>query len=176
MSTTQTIMLARPHWTTDAWLAVLTLVLPLTIYWLAARATGLPLAGLILVATAGGSLFALGLSATRTCRAQIDGSTLRLVAGGLFRHHVPLSALQLDAVQIHYPPRNLGQVVGRRLKGVSLPGVHLGWFSMAYGRAFVVGPANTPVLEIRTGDGGILLAVANPQDALTRIRSALAGR
>ena len=74
-------MLARPHWTTDAWLAVLTLVLPLTIYWLAARATGLPLAGLILVATAGGSLFALGLSATRTCRdPKVQGRPIRPVS------------------------------------------------------------------------------------------------
>ena len=114
--------------------------------------------------------------ATRASRARIDAGQLQLVAGGLFRHQVSLDALQLDAVQIHYPPRRLGQVIGRRLKGLSLPGAHLGWFSMPYGRAFVVGPAETPVLEIRTGDGAILLAVANPQDALTRLRSVVSDR
>lgn len=165
------IELARTHWTTVAWVGGLTLALPLVVYWLAARITGLPVPGLLVVAAAGGALFGLILMATRASRARIDAGQLQLVAGGLFRHQVSLDALQLDAVQIHYPPRRLGQVIGRRLKGLSLPGAHLGWFSMPYGRAFVVGPAETPVLEIRTGDGAILLAVANPQDALTRLRS-----
>ena len=169
------IELARTRWTTVAWVAGLTLALPLVVYWLIARMTGLPVLGLLVVAAAGGVLCGLILLALRSSRARIGDGRLHLVAGGLFRHQVSLDALQLDAVQIHYPPRRLGQVIGRRLKGLSLPGAHLGWFTMPYGPAFVVGPAETPVLEIRTGDGAILLAVANPQDALTRLRTVMSG-
>lgn len=171
MTTTTRIALAPTGWLTDVWLVGLGVLLPLG-YWLLSSALGLPVAGLAIAAGVGLLWVVLGMWMTRASRLDIHDGRLILNAGGLFRHELALDSLRLDQVQIHYPPRHLGQMLGPRARGVSLPGVHLGWFAMPYGRVFVVGPALTPVLEIRTVDGGLLLTVDNPQDALTRLHAA----
>ncbi|MEC9408752.1 MAG: hypothetical protein ABF271_14440 [Abyssibacter sp.] len=171
MTDSTRIALAPTAWLTYLWLVGLGLLLPLA-YWLIAGLVGLPEFGLVIAAAVGMLAASLSIWMARASRVVIDQGRLELNAGGVFRHSLALDALQLDQVQIHYPPRQLGHMLGPRGRGLSLPGVHLGWFAMPYGRVFVVGPAPTPVLEIRTAGGGLLLAVDNPQDALTRLHAA----
>lgn len=169
------LALAPTPWTTYAWLAGLTLLMPLLALWLVHQFIALPLAVIVVVIFAGTLLAAGAVISVRACRLAIDGDHLRVVSGGLYRETIALRDLDLDNVRIHYPPQQLAGHLGRRHGGISYPGFYAGWFDTADdARALVVGTAPAPILRISTGDWELMATVANPQDVLTRLRAARA--
>ena len=109
--------------------------------------------------------------------AVIENGALTVRAGALFRKTVDVAVLDLDTVELVYPPRKLRELVGFRLFGVALPPYAAGWFTSrdpAVRRAFVCAPGPSPLMRIRAGNIELILGVKNPQQALAKLRDALA--
>ncbi|MBR9812783.1 hypothetical protein GYB61_02865 [bacterium] len=128
--------------------------------------------GPVVAAVIVAAVLCLLVASVRYNRATISDGKLHLVAGLLFRRHVPLADIDFDRIEIIYEPRSVRQWLGIRVLGASFPGFYAGWFRHRGRWVFALALSAAPALHLPVrGRADIVIAVASPQDALAKLRN-----